>query len=95
MSVHKTRRSPLELSRTAKEIDTYEIEIPKEYQVDDIPGPVQIDVGFATYQSKIVVDGSKLQYWREYVIRQLSIPPEKFNDWARLQGSIGADESWS
>lgn len=63
--------------------------------MDGIPGPVPIDVGFATYQSKIVVDGSKLRYWGEYVIRQLSVPPEKFNDWARLQGSIGADESWS
>ncbi len=61
--------------------------------MDDIPDAVKIDVGFASYQSKIEVEGSKLRYWREYVVRDLSVPPEKFSDWARLQGVIGADEA--
>ena len=90
---HKPRRYPLELEHTTHETDTYEIEIPKEYQVDDIPDPVKIDVGFASYQSKIEVQGSKLRYWREYVVRDLSVPSDKFGDWARLQGVIGADEA--
>jgi hypothetical protein len=90
---HKPRRYPVELGQTAHETDTYEIQIPKEYRVDDIPDPVKIDVGFASYQSKIEVEGSKLRYWREYVVRDLSVPPEKFADWARLQGVIGADEA--
>jgi Domain of Unknown Function with PDB structure (DUF3857) len=89
----KPRHYPVELERTMRETDTYEIEIPKEYQVDDVPDPVNIDVGFASYQSKIEVEGSKLTYWREYVVRDLSVPPEKFADWARLQGVIGADEA--
>jgi len=90
---HKPRHYSVELAHTAHETDTYEIEIPKEYRVDDIPDPVKIDVGFASYQSKIEVEGSKLRYWREYVVRDLSVPPEKFSDWARLQGVIGADEA--
>jgi hypothetical protein len=61
--------------------------------VDDIPDPAKIDVGFASYQSKFVVDGTKLHYWREYIVRDLSVPPEKFGDWVRLQGVIGADET--
>jgi Domain of Unknown Function with PDB structure (DUF3857) len=90
---HKTRHYPIELERTARETDTYEIEIPKEYQIDDVPEPARIDVGFASYQSKIEVEGSKLRYSREYVIRDLSVPAERFSDWVRLQGIIGADES--
>jgi hypothetical protein len=90
---HKPRHYPVELGYTAHETDTYEIEIPKEYQVDDIPDPVKIDVGFASYQSRTEVEGSKLKYWREYVVRDLSVPPEKFTDWAKLQGVIGADEA--
>jgi hypothetical protein len=90
---HKPRHYSVELAHTAHETDTYEIEIPKEYRVDDIPDAVKIDVGFASYQSKIEVEGSKLRYWREYVVRDLSVPPEKFSDWARLQGVIGADEA--
>jgi len=61
--------------------------------VDDIPRAVKIDVGFASYESRTEVEGSKLRYWREYVVRDLSVPPEKFADWTRLQGVIGADET--
>jgi len=90
---HKPRHYPVELRHTARQTDTYEIELPKEYQVDDIPDPVKIDVGFASYQSKIEVEGKKLRYWREYVVRDLSVPAEKFADWAKLQDVIGADET--
>jgi hypothetical protein len=90
---HKPRRYPVELLHTARETDTYEIEIPKGYQVDDLPDPVKIDVGFACYESKVQVEGAKLRYWREYVVRDLSVPPEKYGEWVRLQGTIGADES--
>jgi Domain of Unknown Function with PDB structure (DUF3857)/Transglutaminase-like superfamily len=92
--IEKTvRRYPLELGDIGRQTDVYEIEIPLEYRVDDSPDAVNIDVGFASYKSKIAVEGEKLRYWREYVVRDLSVPPEKFNDWTRLQGAIGADES--
>jgi hypothetical protein len=90
---HKPRHYPIKLEQTSRQTDHYEIEIPKDYKVDDIPDPVNVDVGFARYRSKIEVDGSKLRYWREYVVRDLSVPPEKFSDWAKLQGLIGADET--
>lgn len=90
---HKPRRYPIELLQTAHETDIYELEIPKGYQVDDLPDPVKIDVGFASYESKVQAEGSKLRYRREYVIRDLSVPPEKYSEWVRLQGTIGADES--
>jgi hypothetical protein len=90
---HKPRHYAVELEHTTRQTDTYEIDIPKEYEVDDVPNPVNIDVGFASYQSKTEVKGSKLVYWREYIVRDLSVPPEKFDDWVKLQGVIGADET--
>jgi len=90
---HKPRHYSVELGETRREIDSYDIEIPKGYAVDDIPDPAKIDVGFASYQSKFEVDGTKLHYWREYIVRDLSVPAEKFSDWVRLQGVIGADET--
>jgi Domain of Unknown Function with PDB structure (DUF3857)/Transglutaminase-like superfamily len=89
----KPRHYPIELEHTIRQTDVYEIELPKEYAVDDVPNSTKIDVGFATYQSKIETDGSKLRYWREYVVRDLSVPPEKYNEWVRLQGAIGTDEA--
>lgn len=90
---HKTRRYPIELSSTANETDTYEIELPNDYTIEDIPDPVKIDVGFASYESKVEVEGSKLIYRRQYIVRDLSVPVEKYKDWVRLEGTIGADEA--
>ena len=89
----KPRHYPIELGRASRETDTFEIELPKQYAVDDIPNPVKIDVGFASYQSKIEVDGAKLRYWREYVVRDLAISPANMADWTKLEGVIGADEA--
>jgi Domain of Unknown Function with PDB structure (DUF3857)/Transglutaminase-like superfamily len=90
---HKERHYPLELRHTCSRRDVFEIEVPKQYQVDDIPDPVKLDVGFAAYQSRVEVDGSKLRYSRQYILRDFSVPPDKYQDWVRLQGMIGADES--
>ena len=90
---HKPRHYPIDLERTTRQTDTYDIEIPKEYEVDDIPTPTSIDVGFAAYKSKIEAEGRKLRYWREYEVRELTVPPEKFAEWTRFQGAIGADEN--
>jgi hypothetical protein len=89
----KPRRYPIELGRASLETDTFEIEIPHDYKVDDLPSPVNVDVGFASYRSKIEVDGSKLRYRREYVVRGLTVSPDSMADWRRLQGVIGADEA--
>lgn len=90
---HKPRHYPIELRRTGRVRDVYEIELPAGYVVDDIPDPVKIDVGFASYQSKVDVESGKLRYTREYVVRDLTIPPEKYADWTKLEGIIGADEA--
>ncbi len=88
----KPRLYPVELEASSRENDTYEIELPAGFVVDDIPDPVKIDVGFASYQSKTEVSGQLLRYHREYVVRSVEISPEKFADLKRLEGMIGADE---
>ncbi len=89
---HKPRRYPIELGSTRCETDTYEIELPKGYVVDDIPSPVRVDVGFAAYQSKVEVAGTTLRYWRQFTVRELTIQAKQYPEWTKLQGAIGADE---
>ncbi len=88
----KPRKYPVVFDGTSKETDVYEIELPPGYAVDDIPGPTTIDVGFASYQSKIEVSGSKLRYSREYTRRDVQIGPERMADLRKFEGAIGADE---
>ena len=61
----KPRRYPFQFASTTQEKDEYDIEIPKEYAVDDVPDPVKVDMGFATYESRVEVTGSKIRYSRE------------------------------
>lgn len=88
----KPRLYPIELHGSSKESDTYEIELPDGYTVDDVPDPVEMDFGFASYQSKTEVTGQKITYHREYVVRAVEIDPEKFAQLKAFEGRIGADE---
>ena len=88
----KPRKYPVVFDGTSKETDVYEIELPQGYTVDDIPEPTKIDVGFASYQSKIEVTGSKLLYSREYTRRDVQIGPERMADLRKFESAIGADE---
>jgi Domain of Unknown Function with PDB structure (DUF3857)/Transglutaminase-like superfamily len=90
---HKPRHYPLELESVSRQTDSYEIQIPPQYKVEELPDPVKIDLGFASYQSKFETEGSSLRYWREYAVKDVSIPAEKYSDWIQLQGLIGADQS--
>lgn len=89
----KPRLLPFQFQRTSHETDTFEIELPKEYTVEDVPEPVKLDAGFATYQSKFEVDGSKIRYWREFVRHDVLIKPERTEELRKFLGAIGADEA--
>jgi Domain of Unknown Function with PDB structure (DUF3857)/Transglutaminase-like superfamily len=88
----KPRQYPVEFDGTSKETDVFEIELPAGYAVDDVPEPTKTDVGFARYESKIEVTGSKLRYWREYTRRNVAIGPERVGELRKFEGLIGADE---
>jgi Domain of Unknown Function with PDB structure (DUF3857)/Transglutaminase-like superfamily len=89
----KPRRYPFQFESTTREVDDYDIELPKEYAIDDIPDPVNVDVGFASYQSKVSVTGSKIHYRREFIRKDVLIPADHTDDVRKLLGVIGADET--
>ena len=62
----KPRHFPFQFEATSRETDVYEIELPKEYVVDDVPEPVNVDMGFGAYHSKIEVDGRSLHNVEEH-----------------------------
>ena len=89
----KKRQYPFELHGTSRETDTFEITLPQDFKADDVPDPVKVDMGFASYQSKTEITGSKLKYTREYVVRELRVNPERLPDLRKLENAIGADEN--
>jgi hypothetical protein len=89
---HKPRTVPIDLRETMQAKDDFDIELPPGYAVDEIPQPVKLDLGFASYESASQVKGNVLHYSRTYTVREVTLPAEKYSDLQKLAGVIAADE---
>jgi hypothetical protein len=77
----------VEFEGPERDTDVFEIELPAGYQVDDLPPPVDLDDGFASYRSKTEIAGRTLRYTRTFEIKNLSVPvseAEKLRDFYRV-----------
>jgi len=92
---HKQRTIPINLDETMQATDDYTIELPAGYGVDEIPDPVKLDLGFAAYQSSFEVKGNTLHYTRSFMVRQVTLPADRYADVQRLAIAIVGDEASS
>ena len=88
----KPRTVPIDLQATGHWHDSYDIQLPEGYVVDEMPDPVNLDVDFASYHSAVSAKGQVLHYERDYKLSQVELPPEKAPEFRRLEGMILADE---
>jgi hypothetical protein len=89
----KPRKYAIVLGHPGRWHDSYQIALPAGYKIDEAPDPVKLDVGFASYASSVSARDNKLFYEREYVVRDVEIPPGKASDFRKLQEAILSDES--
>jgi hypothetical protein len=88
----KPRIVPIDLGETGRWRDSFDIAIPPGYVVDDTPDPMNIDLGFASYHSTVSAKAGMLHYEREYIVRQVELPPDKAPSFRTLESTILADE---
>ena len=88
----KPRLAPVNLRQTMTIHDEFAIEIPAGFTVDEIPAPVKIDLGFASYESRNSMAGNVLHYTRTYTVRSVTLPAEKYADLQKLSELIETDE---
>ena len=88
----KQRKYPIDLSETMLDNDDFTINLPDGYAVDELPAPVKLDLGFASYESSTKLEGNALHYTRTYTVRQLSLPADRYGDLQKLAAAIEADE---
>jgi Domain of Unknown Function with PDB structure (DUF3857)/Transglutaminase-like superfamily len=90
---HKKRHAvPINLDETMQESDDFAITLPSGYTVDEIPDPIKLDLGFASYESSSNVKENILHYTRTYTVREVTLPPGRYDDVQKLAGVIAADE---
>jgi hypothetical protein len=88
----KPRIYPIDLDATGRWRDSFDIAIPAGYVVDETPDPVSLDLDFASYHSSVSAKGNLLHYEREYIVRQVEIPPVKAASFRHLESVILTDE---
>ena len=88
----KPRRVPIDLGETMQANDSFDIELPDGYGVDELPDPVKVDFGFASYESSTQVRGRTLHYSRTYRVKEVTLPADKYSEVQKLAAVIAADE---
>ncbi|GAC1665289.1 MAG: hypothetical protein NVS9B4_20900 [Candidatus Acidiferrum sp.] len=86
------RKFPVEFEGPSRDTDMFEIALPAGFVVDDLPPPVDVDYGFASYHSKTETTGNTLKYARVFEVKELSVPLNKVQDLKQLYRIIASDE---
>jgi hypothetical protein len=92
LETKEARRHTIEFEGPAHSTDVFEIELPAHCKVEELPPPMNEDLGFVSYRSKTEVVGDKLRYSRSFEIKQVSVPAEKAIELRNLYRSIADDE---
>jgi len=89
----KPRTVPITFEGVGTWRDDFDFKLPAGYTVDDLPDPVTVDVGFATYHSEVKADSGELHYKREYVLKKIELDPTDYPKLRKLEGAIATDEN--
>jgi transglutaminase-like putative cysteine protease len=91
----KPRKYGVEFEEASRQDDVFDIRLPAGYVVDDLPKPIQEDCEFASYQSSVEVSGGTLHYKRTYVVKDVTVPPQKLDVIRSFYRHVEEDEKSS
>lgn len=92
LETKEPRKFPVEFQGPALDSDYFEITLPPGYEVSDLPPPVDVDYGFASYHSKTEASGNTLKYSRKFEVKELTVPVGELETLKKLYRIIASDE---
>jgi hypothetical protein len=92
LETKESRHNTIEFEGPARYTDVFDIELPANCKVEELPPAVNEDLGFVSYSSKTELVGGKLRYSRSFEIKQLSVPADKAVELRDFYRSISDDE---
>ena len=92
LETKEPRQFPIEFEGPVKDTDKFEITLPPGYEVDELPPPVDVDYGFASYHSKTEAKGNVIGYTRTFEVHELSVPVSKADELKKFYRIIATDE---
>ena len=92
LDAKEPRRAPVEFTGPERDTDVFEVAVPAGYALDELPAPVDVDLGFARYVSHCEFTGGVLRYTRTFEVRELSVPINRVGELRQLYHTIDTDE---
>ncbi|MCU1307637.1 MAG: transglutaminase protein [Acidobacteriaceae bacterium] len=86
------RKYPVHYAFASHHSDSFSIELPGDYSVDELPQPAVAEMGFASYSSKSEVRSNILTYSRDYTVREVSVDASRVEEVKRLNRIMAADQ---
>ena len=91
---YRTRKLPLKISRGYKDVDVYEIKIPKGYVLGVLPSEKNISTKFGTYKVTFTkMDDTTFKYHKTMVIKEGVYPKEEYKNYRSFRRSIAKYEN--
>jgi hypothetical protein len=95
METKEARVHPVEFEGPLQHTDVFEITLPAGYTAEELPPPVNEDLGFVSYRSSTDLKGNLLRYTRTLEVKQLSLPAAKAVELKHFFRAIENDERMS
>lgn len=92
LETKEPRKFSIEFDGPVHDSDTFDITIPQGFIVDDVPPPVDVDDGFASYHAKTEIQGNLIHYSRTFDIKELSVPVSRAEDLKKFYRIVNTDE---
>jgi transglutaminase-like putative cysteine protease len=86
------RSQPLTFRSAMQRIEVLEITLPEGYAVDELPAPVQADIGIASYSSRTDSDGRVLRYTRRLQINDVLVNNDRLADMKKFYRQVNVSE---
>lgn len=87
-----TRTQAIEFNGPEQNTDDFEVTLPAGYQAEELPMPVDMDYGFASYHSHSELAGKVLRYSRRFELKDVSVPASKAEELRAFYRLISSDE---
>lgn len=91
----RQRQFPFAFQGKTTQTDKYEIVLPADLKVDELPDPVKIDCGYVAYESKSELEGDRLVYTRTYTVNSVIVPLQDVPKVKKFFRQVLADEQSS
>ena len=93
VSNQEKREYPIEFDSTVNKSEDYVISFPAGYTVEELPDPVNLDFGFATYSSRTESKANELHFVRDFRLKQTELTVDQFSKLRDFMSQIQSDES--